>query len=78
MVVEVNTLTGQKYTNKKWGKPICLLSPVLFDLSEDKNITVFEFLQRNGQIRFSRWLPPILFDRWMKLVNKVFSYQFEN
>jgi hypothetical protein len=38
-------------------KPICVQAPVLFDWCEDKDINVYQFLSKNGQLRFSRWLP---------------------
>jgi len=46
-------------------KPLCLTYPVLYDLCSDKDITIFDFLRKNGQIRFSRRLPPILFSSWV-------------
>ena len=59
-------------------KPLCLSYPVLYDLCTNKNITVFDFLRDNGRISFSRWLPPILFTSSLEVVNKVFTFHFEN
>jgi len=51
---------------------------VLFDLCSNKDVTVYDFLRRDGQLTFIRWLPPFLFDQWLNLVNSAFSYHFEN
>jgi hypothetical protein len=51
-------------------KPICLIAPVLFDLCDDKDITVYQFLVREGQLTFSRWLPPLLFEQWLNIVGE--------
>ena len=59
-------------------KPLCNISPVLFDLCCDKNILVFHFLRRQGQLQFSRWLPPFLFDQWLSLINNIYIHSFEN
>ena len=39
-------------------KPICKEHPVLFDLCNDKLISVHKVLQNNDHLSFSRWLPP--------------------
>ena len=39
-------------------QPLCTLYPVLFDLCDMKKCTVLDFLTINGQLHFSRWLPP--------------------
>ena len=57
-----------------WYKQIV----VLFDLCANKQITVFEFLQLDGRVSFNIWLPPVLFNQWLELVNKVYSFHFEN
>lgn len=31
-----------------------------------------------GQIRFNRWLPPILFEQWVDIVNQVYHFEFKN
>jgi hypothetical protein len=33
----------------------------LFDLCLEKDICVYQFLGKEGQLKFSRWLPPVLF-----------------
>jgi len=59
-------------------QPLCINHPVLYDLCDEKGITVYEVLRRNGEFNFSRWLPPFLFDEWLTVVDNVFSYNFEN
>ena len=59
------------------GKPICIEHPVLYDLCENKLITVQEMLTRNGRLNFIRWLPPSLFEDWMRIVEMTFSFKFE-
>ena len=39
-------------------QPLCTLYPVLFDLCDMKKCTMLDFLTINGQLHFSRWLPP--------------------
>jgi len=73
----IQTRNGENTIFRMGDKPICLTSHVLYDLCVDKNITVFEFLRKNGCIRFGRWLPPVLFNSWLDLVNKVFTFHFE-
>jgi hypothetical protein len=52
-----------------FDKPICILAPVLFDWCSDKNIIVSQFLTLNGQMLFDRWLSPILFEQWLRIVD---------
>ena len=59
-------------------QPLCTLYPVLFDLCDMKKCTVLDFLTINGQLHFSRWLPPLLFEQWLGVVNQAFSHPFEN
>ena len=58
-------------------KPISIGHPVLYDLCANKLITVQEMLARNGRLNFNRWLPQSLFEEWMAIVNKTFSFSFE-
>ena len=57
-------------------KPLCILYPVLFDLCVNKNISVFNFLTINGQVQFSRWLPSLLFEQWIEVVNNIYNHVF--
>jgi hypothetical protein len=31
---------------------------------------------KNGQLQFNRWLPPIFFEQWLNIIDKVYSYEF--
>ena len=55
---------------------LCVLHPVLFEWCQDKDITVHNVLQINGRVPFDRWLPPILFEEWMGVINDTFSFNF--
>jgi hypothetical protein len=59
-------------------KPICTTTPVVFDLCEEKDVTVHQFLVCGGQLKFTRWLPPILFEQWVETVKHAFNSQFCN
>ena len=43
-----------------------------------KNISVHDLLRCQGQLDFSRWLNPILFARWLEVVDSVYHYNFKN
>ena len=58
--------------------PLCIRAPILYDLYNEKFITVYQVLINNGQLGFRRWLPPILFDLWLQIPNEVYSYNFDN
>ena len=60
------------------GKPLCISHPVLFDMCLDKYISVYHVLTQQGQIQFRRWLPPLLFEQWINLLNKVYHHPFMN
>ena len=60
------------------GKPLCISHPVLFDMCLDKYISVYHVLTQQGQIQFRRWLPPLLFEQWINLLNKVYYHPFMN
>jgi len=61
-----------------YSKSLCTLQPVLYEIRQDKSIFVHTFVQKHAQLLFSRWLPPILFDSWLSLVDEVYSYPFDN
>ena len=61
-----------------YPRSLCIMHPALYDLCQDKSISVHSFLQKQAQLSFSRWLPQILFDSWLSIVDKVYSYPFEN
>lgn len=50
---------------------------VIFDLCSDKDIIVFQFLT-NGQVHFNRWLPPILFEHWLDIVDNAYKFRYQN
>jgi hypothetical protein len=54
------------------------VAPVLFDLCEEKEITVYNFLVKGGDLSFSRWLVPLLFEHWMEIVDKAFQFNYQN
>jgi len=60
------------------SNPICVEQPVLFELCVEKDISVHEFISRNGRINFHRWLSPILFEQWLTTVDKIYSFPFSN
>lgn len=43
-----------------------------------KNISIYSFLTLHGHLTFGRWLPPILLERWLSLVDEVYSFNFDN
>lgn len=60
------------------NKAPCELFPVLFNLCTDKNIFVYSFLERGGHVSFTRWLSPLLFHQWLQLLDRLYSFPFEN
>jgi hypothetical protein len=52
-------------------------APVIFDLCAEKEITIHNFLRKEGQIQFDRWLPPILFNKWLEIIGEVYTYKYE-
>ena len=44
----------------------------------DKNISVYHFLVCQGQLNFNRWLPLLLFDQWLGVVDAVYQHSFED
>jgi hypothetical protein len=59
-------------------KPLFITAPVLYDLCNEKFITVYQVLSASGQLTFRHWLPPILFEMCMKILEDVYSYDFDN
>ena len=58
--------------------PLCSMHPVLFEMCTEKDISVHNFLLRHGHIDFHRWLSPILFEQWLGVVDRVYSFPFTN
>jgi hypothetical protein len=59
-------------------KPLYACFPILFELCKEKNISLYQFLHRQGQLQFKRCLPPILFEQWLTVVDKIYHYSFSN
>jgi hypothetical protein len=59
------------WTDRWRESPLCLQFPVLFELCMEK--TVGEFIDRNGDVRFRRWLHEILYDQWQCVKREVLS-----
>jgi hypothetical protein len=79
-VIKVKDAKQTLFWRDSWlqDKPLCVLAPVLFDWCSHKDIIVHQFLSLNGQIPFDRWLSPVLFERWVNIVDKAFCFQFQN
>ena len=58
------------------NKPLCILYPVLFDLCLDKHISIHQFLARQGQLEFNRWLNPLLFEQWLSVIDTIYHHNF--
>jgi hypothetical protein len=80
MKIETKNGKNTLFWKDPWldDKPICTITPVVFDLCEDKDVTVYQFLVCGGQLKFTRWLPPILFEQWVEIVENAFNFQFCN
>ena len=50
--------------------------PVLYDWCRDKGLTIHDVLVRRGRLNFNRWLPPIIFENCLKIIDEAFSYNF--
>jgi hypothetical protein len=59
-------------------KPIFAEAPVIFELCLEKDITVHQFLRRNGDLDLSRWLPPVLFHQSVGIIDRIYNYNFQN
>jgi hypothetical protein len=59
-------------------KPLCTIHPIIYEWCLDKNISMYEVIEKSGRLDFDRWLPPALFENWMKVLEETYSYHFEN
>jgi hypothetical protein len=79
---QIHTKDGKKtlFWEDSWliGGPLCIAHPVLYDLCKDKLITVHEMLVRNGHPNFYRWLHNPLFEEWLGIVEKTYSFNFSS
>jgi len=78
--VEVKNGLSTLFWEDPWikDKPLCILFRVLYDLCLDKFVSVHQFLSRRAQLQFSKWLPPFLFDSWIRLLNDIYAFPFDN
>jgi hypothetical protein len=60
------------WTDDWWeGGPICVTFPVEYELCLDKNITVKAFHQKSGVLRFRRWLPVEMYNKWKSVCKSI-------
>jgi len=78
--LKVNNGKNTLFWEDSWlnNQPLCIRAPFLYDLCNEKFITVHQVLHKNGQLDFRRWLSPFLFDLWIQILNEVYSYNFDN
>lgn len=53
--------------------PLCMKYSVLFELCNDKNVTIQKFRDNGGLLSFGRWLPTVLSDQWKEVRCKVLN-----
>ena len=79
---QIHTKDGKKtlFWEDSWliGGPLCVAHPVLYDLCKDKLIIVHEMLVRNGHPNVYRWLHNPLFEEWLGIVEKTYSFNFSS
>jgi hypothetical protein len=77
----ITTINGKKTMLWKdsWlsDKPICSEAYVIFEPCLAKDITIHQFLSRNGDLELSRWLPPVLFHQWVGIVDRIYNFNFK-
>ena len=56
------------------NRPLCINYPTLFELNECKQVSVAEFIRKNGQVSFRRWLPLVLQDQWERLKQQALNF----
>lgn len=58
-------------------EPLYVKYTVLFELCNEKFISLSNFTRKRGQISFRRWLPGILSDQWelLKIISRIISSQ---
>lgn len=57
--------------------PLCMQYSVLFELCNDKNITIQKFRDNGGLLSFRRWLPTMLHDQWEEVRYKVLNQHLD-
>jgi hypothetical protein len=58
-----------------WSKdgPLCTKQPILFELCDEKEITVKKFIELGCDLNFRRWLPAILNNQWECICNEILN-----
>lgn len=51
---------------------------IIFEFCVDKGMTVNDFMDREGNISFRKWLPNILHAQWEELKTKVLNQHLTN
>lgn len=57
------------------GKALCAEYCVLYELCEEKTITLRNFWNKRGHLNFRRWLPDFLQVQWDNLRDRILAYQ---
>lgn len=60
------------------GRPLCTEYSTLYELCEEKIISLSEFYRRHGGLRFRRWLPGLLRNQWVSLREKILNILWSN
>lgn len=65
-----------RFWNDPWlfQEPLCMITPLLFELAEDKKMTVAQF-KGGVQVTFRRWLPGELRSEWEVILNAANAFQ---
>jgi hypothetical protein len=58
--------------------PLCRKYPILYDLCENQDCSVFGVAREGWVIRFKVRLPPILVDRWYELASYLNTITLNN
>jgi hypothetical protein len=53
--------------------PLCARYPILFELCDEKEITVKKFIKLGCDLNFRRWLPAILHNQWECICNEILN-----
>lgn len=60
------------------GTPLCSKFSAIFELCNEKNITVKNFVDKAGELSFRRWLPEQLAEQYVHMCQLVLNQSFEN
>lgn len=59
------------WTDNWLEEPLCYRASVLFELCNEKMITVKDFYSKGGVLTFRRWLPEVLYKQWIEIYGKI-------